>query len=129
MFLNSNIKFLRNYARITQAEFGKLFGKTRSNIDSYERGIARPDEKTQKAITEHFNISLETLIHKDLQKNPGLLLSTVNPVDARSSVSDDAINAKDEVIRELRAQLRDKDQQINFLQNQNDKLLGKLKVA
>jgi transcriptional regulator with XRE-family HTH domain len=70
MFLHSNIKFLRNYTRTTQAEFGKLFGCTRSNIDSYERGNAKPPEGIQLKIAQHFNISLEVLITKDLQMNP-----------------------------------------------------------
>lgn len=122
MYLNSNIKFLRNYTRTTQEQFGKLFGKTRSNIDSYERGNAKPDTDFQKAIADHFSISLEVLLYKDLQRNPGLLYSGASVQDQHSGKLEDILKAKDETIRELKTQVR-------YLQEQYNLLLKKLKVA
>jgi transcriptional regulator with XRE-family HTH domain len=122
MYLNSNIKFLRNYTRTTQEQFGKLFGKTRSNIDSYERGNAKPDEAFQKAVADHFNISLEVLLYKDLVKNPGLMFSGSSVNDQHTGKFEDLIKAKDETIKELKAQVK-------YLQEQYNQLLKKLKVA
>lgn len=129
MYLHSNLKFLRDYTRTTQAEFGKLFGKTRSNIDSYERGNARPDEGVLLAISKHFNLPLEVLISKDLKMNPGLMFAGNSANQLKAVASDDAIKAKDETIRELKLQIKDLQTQIQFLQNQNNSLLKKLKVA
>lgn len=122
MYLHSNLVFLRKYTRTTQQEFGKIFKKTRSNIDSYERGNARPDEATLLSICKHFTISMETLIEKDLQMNPGLMLIGTTASDQEAQVNKDALKAKDETIRELRAQIK-------FLQEQNTQLLKKIKVA
>lgn len=122
MFLNSNIKFLRNYTRTTQEQFGKIFGKSRSNIDSYERGNARPDEAFQKALAEHFSISLEVLLYKDIQKNPGLMFHSNSINEQNSIATEDVIKAKDELIRELKLQLK-------YVQDQYSTLLKKLMVA
>lgn len=129
MHLHTNIKFLRGYLRLTQAQFGKLFNKTRSNIDSYERGNARPDEETQREIAAHFNLPLEVLISKDLQMNPGLLLAGSSFSALSNVINEDAMKAKDETIRELKSQCKSLQDQISFLQQQNDRLLKKLKVA
>jgi transcriptional regulator with XRE-family HTH domain len=122
MFLHSNIKYLRNYVNLTQAEFGKLFGLTRANIDSYERGIGKPKEEKQIALANHFKIPLEVLISKDLKLNPGLLYSGASVQDQKNNANDDALKAKDETIRELKAQIK-------FLQDQNAQLMQKIKVA
>jgi len=119
MFIHSNVKFLRNYTHQTQAQFGKMFGKSRSNIDSYERGNATPDESIQNDIAKHFNISLETLIHKDLQANPGLLLAGNSAAGNNKIVETDIIKVKDDLIKELR-------KQIAYLQTQNETLLHKI---
>lgn len=115
MFLHSNIRFLRNYTRKSQAEFGKIFKKTRSNIDSYERGNANPDEATQKDIADHFNLSLETLVHRDLQSNPALLMAGPGKINNK----DEVLKAKEELIKELK-------RQIKFLEDQNESLIKKL---
>lgn len=121
MFLHSNIKFLRNYTRTTQAEFGKLFSYTRSNIDSYERGNAKPPLDLQTKVSEHFNIPLEVLITKDLQMNPGLMFAGTGVNDQQKIANEDALRAKDETIKLLK-------QRCEFLEQQNAQLLKKIKV-
>lgn len=122
MFLHSNIKFLRNYTHTTQEAFGKLFGKTRSNIDSYERGNARPNEEFQTAVCEHFDITLDVLLNKDLQKNPGLMFANISIPEQKQHGFEDLLKAKEETIRDLRSQVK-------YLQELNDRLLKKSKVA
>ncbi len=119
MFLASNIKYLRNYLHLTQADFGKIFSKTRSNIDSYERGNAKPDDVFKKSLADHFGISLEILIHKDIQTNPGILLSGKGSPILSNKTTEDIIKYKDDLIKELRSQIR-------YLQQQNDSLLDKV---
>nr|WP_255724086.1 helix-turn-helix transcriptional regulator [Terrimonas ginsenosidimutans] len=111
MYLNANIKFLRQYSQLTQAAFGELFGKSRTNIDGWERGKAKPDEAFQLALAKHFNISMETLLQKNLNANPGLLKG--------DQKENDTIKAKDELIKILR-------EQVKKLEAQNDALLSKL---
>lgn len=122
MYLHKNIKFLRNYTRTTQQQFGNLFQKSRSNIDSYERGNARPTEEFITALSNHFNISLDVLINRDLQTNPGLMFSGSSVQDQKNSSVEDLIKAKDETIKDLR-------QQVKYLQEQYNQLVKKLKVA
>ena len=112
MFIHANIKFLRNYTKLSQAQFGDLFGKSRSNIDSYERGTP-PSEDLLGKISKHFNISVDTLLYKDLQSNPGLMLG------GNGNNIDDILKTKDELIKELK-------KQIQFLQTQNETLLKKI---
>lgn len=124
MFLYSNLKYLRNFSDLTQAEFGKLFKKyncekSRSNIDSYERGNARPDEAFQAGVSKHYNIPLEVLIHKDLKLNPGLMFTAASVTDQKNLASEDVIRAKDDLIRELKAQNKK-------LQEQNESLIKQL---
>jgi transcriptional regulator with XRE-family HTH domain len=129
MYLHSNLKFLRDYLHLTQAEFGNLFNLTRANIDSYERGIARPKQDKISAIALHFGLSIEVLLNKELKMNPGLLYAGASVQIQREGATDDTLKAKDETIKTLREQIRRLEEQVNYLQGQNDRLLKKLKVA
>lgn len=120
MFLSSNIKYLRTqYVNLTQAEFGKLFILSRSNVESYERGIAKPKPDKIADIAKHFNISIEVLLYENLKVNPGVLFKNAGGHEQLSSAVEFALKAKDETIKELKAQVKN-------LQEQNSKLIDKL---
>lgn len=68
-FLNSNIKHLRIVNNETQEDLAKLLGKGYSAISNYEKGIRNPDFIDLYKIAEHYNISVDDLIKKDLRFN------------------------------------------------------------
>lgn len=66
-YIKLNIKYLRDSVNLTQGAFGEVFGYTRDNIASYERGSDPKIDLIQK-IVNYFHISLEDFINRDLSK-------------------------------------------------------------
>lgn len=65
--IQKNIRFIRNHNDLSQECFGKLFGATRDNIASYERG-SQPRLDFINKVAAHFNLTLDTLVNGDLKK-------------------------------------------------------------
>lgn len=65
----NNIKYLRKNKGLSQEAFAALVGANRGNIDTYERGIAKPKEEIAKNICNQFDITLDDLYKKDLSKS------------------------------------------------------------
>jgi transcriptional regulator with XRE-family HTH domain len=99
--LPHNIRFLRNKQGLSQVKWGNIFGLTRAMVDSYERGIASPDTNTLAKIAKHYDISIENLLTMDIEKN-----TTINFHNTSSYPSDALLAAKDELIIELREQIK-----------------------
>jgi transcriptional regulator with XRE-family HTH domain len=59
--IGDNIKFLRSKYSLTQEEFGALFGATRDNIASYERG-SEPRLDFIARMAAHFGLTSDLLI-------------------------------------------------------------------
>lgn len=59
--MNSRLKFLRKYLKLTQPEFGKLCGKSRDAIATYESGRVIPDDAFFKVVCLTFNVNEEWL--------------------------------------------------------------------
>lgn len=55
------LKDLRKSADLTQEEFGKLIGVSRSTVGMYEQGKREPDFETMEKIADYFNVSLDYL--------------------------------------------------------------------
>ncbi|MGV8093506.1 MAG: helix-turn-helix transcriptional regulator [Mangrovibacterium sp.] len=72
IFLSSNLKTLREHINEGQGTFARIFGKSRDNIASYERG-SKPDLPLIIQIVKHFHISLEDFISNDLKEHPEIL--------------------------------------------------------
>lgn len=104
--LSSNLKFLRKHFNFTQSQFAAFFNLTRSNIDSYERGNAKPSHRHVETIAKHYKLPTDALYNKDLKLNPGLLFEN-SPTEEINYQK--LLNAKDELINEQR-------QMIAFLQ-------------
>ena len=56
---------LRKSSGLTQEEFAKKIGVSRSAIGNYEKGVRRPDFETTEAIADYFNVSLGYLMGRD----------------------------------------------------------------
>lgn len=62
----NNIKHLRNKYHLSQVDIGKVVNKERSVISLWERNKRYPDILDVIKLSLHFNISMDSLIHKDL---------------------------------------------------------------
>lgn len=60
--IGSRIKTLRETHKLTQSEFGDLFGIVKSTVSSYEHGNSTPDDNIKMAICNYFNISMDYLV-------------------------------------------------------------------
>ena len=58
------IKELREVARVTQTDFAKAIGVSRSSVAMYEKGLREPGYETLEAIADFFNVDLEYLFGK-----------------------------------------------------------------
>ena len=62
MTFGQQIQLLRKENQITQDEFANYFYVTRQTVSNWENDKCYPDLHTLVAISERFNISLDTLI-------------------------------------------------------------------
>ena len=68
-FLNSNVKFLRKQANMTQPELAEKLNVSKSTISNFESGQINTSIEILDKLHQIFNISLEELIYKDFSKN------------------------------------------------------------
>ena len=68
-FIGKNIKKIRTVKKINQVDFAELFGLARASVGSYEEGRAEPKVDTIIAIANHFGISIDLLLKKELTVN------------------------------------------------------------
>ncbi len=67
--IGKNIKKIRSVKKINQADFADLFNLARASVGSYEEGRAEPKIDTVIAIANHFGISIDLLLKKELTVN------------------------------------------------------------
>lgn len=72
IFLSRNLKLLRKHINETQESFARIFGVSRDNIASYERGV-KPKIPFLVDIENYYHISLEELTSYDLKEHPEIL--------------------------------------------------------
>lgn len=61
-----NMRWLRNRNNLSQEAFGNLFGLTRGQMDSYERGKAWPSIEDANKICKYFDITLDMFFNQEL---------------------------------------------------------------
>ena len=71
-FISTNLKALREHLHMSQGMFAEVFGITRDNIASYERG-SKPDLPLVVQIVKYFHIPLDGFIADDLRKHPEVI--------------------------------------------------------
>ena len=64
-----NIRKLRIAKKMTQTEFAELFNLKRTAVGSYEEGRAEAKVDTVIKIADHFKLSLDQLLRKELTIN------------------------------------------------------------
>ncbi len=68
-FFGKNIRKIRSIKKISQAVFAEIFGLSRASIGSYEEGRAEPKLEIIIQIANHFSITIDQLINKELTVN------------------------------------------------------------
>lgn len=58
------LKTLRNRKGLSQSEFAKQIGVSKSSVNMYERGEREPNFETLEAIADYFNVDLDYLMGK-----------------------------------------------------------------
>ncbi len=66
-YIGLNIKYLYEENKLTQNEFGELFGLKNGVVGTYVRGKTNPQIETIQKICEHFNVSLDDFINQNLR--------------------------------------------------------------
>lgn len=69
MYFGKNIKKIRSIKKLSQHAFAELFGLKRSSIGSYEEERADPKLEIIIKIAKHFNISVDSLVNKEITIN------------------------------------------------------------
>lgn len=93
MALAKNIRYLRKKMGYSQEDFADKFGyKSYTTIQKWESGISKPPFKQLKALSDLFNIDIDTLVNQDLQyaetanetqpKNKGVKIPVLGEVAA-----------------------------------------------
>jgi transcriptional regulator with XRE-family HTH domain len=68
-FLGRNIKKIRTAKNISQSAFADIFNLKRASIGAYEEGRAEAKIETVIAIADHFGLSIDQLLKKELTIN------------------------------------------------------------
>ncbi|WP_421947053.1 helix-turn-helix domain-containing protein [Phaeodactylibacter xiamenensis] len=70
MFIGKNIRYLRSLNQHTQKSLADKLGKTPTSVGEYEKGKNLPPIDVIIKICEIYDVSLDQLVHKDLQAEP-----------------------------------------------------------
>jgi transcriptional regulator with XRE-family HTH domain len=68
-FVGKNIRKLRTVKKLSQSAFAELFGLARPSVGAYEEGRSEPKMETLIRIAQHFGLSADLLLTKELTVN------------------------------------------------------------
>lgn len=68
-FIGKNIKKIRAVKKMSQQDFAQLFNLARPSVGAYEEGRAEPKIDTVIQIANYFELSIDTLLIKELTVN------------------------------------------------------------
>lgn len=101
--IDKQIKELRNYFGLTQAEFGRRIGRTLSTVQNWERGSNPPPKSALRSICEAFDVK-EHWLHTGKGE---MFRDTRKQIGNLDSDSDGMTTVMQEDINELISLLRD----------------------
>lgn len=119
-FIGLNIRNLYEENRLSQNEFGELFGLKKGVVSTYVNGKTNPQIETLQKICDYFKISLDELVNQDLRKlqrphNENYIRNNMAKEPAPQSITEET----------LRSWLDDKDKMIRMLEAEVKRLKGK----
>lgn len=121
--LARNIRHLRENAGLSQIAFGKLFEASRSMVDSYENDRAEPSPSMLQKIAAHFKLPMDAFLLRDLSK-PGAIDAAYSHKSSDASL----LQAKDELIKQLRKQVESQQDIIDNLNSTIKRITSKGKA-
>jgi transcriptional regulator with XRE-family HTH domain len=68
-FLSSNLKFLRKQRNMSQQQLAEMLSVGRTAVANIEAGLANPGHKTLLEIVNIFDVSLDDLLHRSMEKH------------------------------------------------------------
>lgn len=76
---SERLRLLRNESGLSQFDFAKQIGVSKSSVNMYERGEREPGLETLEAIADYFNIDMDYLLGKSEHRNKTAWLNSVDP--------------------------------------------------
>lgn len=87
VIFGDRLKSLRNRKGLSQSEFAKQIGVSKSSVNMYERGDREPNFETLEAIADYFNVDLDYLMGKsEIENRARFVLGVTN---AAPTLTDD----------------------------------------
>lgn len=87
MYINKNLKYLRNMKGVTQDQVAEVFGKQKAAISAYEKGKNIPPVDVLIKLAQFFEVSLDDFVFRDIEKE-GTSAAPVKP-----TAEDEALTA------------------------------------
>lgn len=116
MSIPLNLKMIRRKMGISQEAFGKLFGVSRSAINSYEIGQALPNTQFLLSLASLVNIAIEKILYVELREE-----------DLPETINSDQVQDPKELYQQMRNlyDIRDLVEAVKDLQERVKKLEDK----
>lgn len=83
---SDRLKELRKSKELSQADFAKQLGLSKSSINMYERGEREPSINTLEAIADYFNVDMDYLLGKTDHRNRYEWLKTTKNISAENII-------------------------------------------
>ncbi|MBX2846460.1 MAG: helix-turn-helix domain-containing protein [Saprospiraceae bacterium] len=68
-FIGQNIKKIRTVKKLSQQQMSDILGVSRASVGSYEEGRAEPKIDTIIRIANHFSITIDALLTREISVN------------------------------------------------------------
>ena len=75
---NERLKLLRRESGLSQQDFAKRLGTSKSSINMYERGEREPGLETLEAIADYFNVDMDYLLGKSEHRSKSAWLEGID---------------------------------------------------
>lgn len=88
MYLAQNLRYLRERRGEAQKDIADLLGVPKTTMSSYENGYIEPNIEKLILLAEHFGITLDDLILRDLESPAPLLIRNFRFLQKKYEMSD-----------------------------------------
>lgn len=113
--IGKNIRKIRSVKKLSQSEFAELFNLSRTSVGAYEEGRAEPKINMLIAIANHFGISIDDLLNKELTVNELYKFDIFNRKDKSADTP-----STESIVFGGTIPLVSKEDAIKYLDNHND---------
>lgn len=88
MYLAQNLKYLRERRGEAQKDIAELLGVPKTIMSSYENGYTEPNIEKLILLAEHFRVTLDDLILRDLEPHVPLFIGNFRFLQKKYEMSD-----------------------------------------